>query len=344
MKIALCSTYVPFIKGGYRNIVDWLEFELLRYGHKVEKVYLPQVDNPDLLMQQMSALRLVDLSSADKIICFRPQAHLIPHDNKVVWFIHHIRVLYDLWDSPYRFFPDNIKYRIIKEKVTEIDTNSLKEAKKVFSNSKVVLDRLKHFNKISAEVLYPPVHQPERFYCQDFNDEILSVCRLVHHKRIHLLIEAMAYTHTDVKLRICGEAENDSYLNELTTLIQKHNLHERVFISNTWISEEEKINRLSSCLCLAYIPFDEDSYGFPSIEASLSSKPILTTTDSGGVIELVQNKINGYICEPNPQAISEAMDQLYLNKNLTKSLGLNAKHRLEDLDITWSSVVERLLT
>lgn len=72
MKIALCSTFVPFIRGGGRNIVDWLASTLTAAGHQVEVVYLPELDAPDLLFQQMMALRWVDLQAADRIICFRP--------------------------------------------------------------------------------------------------------------------------------------------------------------------------------------------------------------------------------------------------------------------------------
>ena len=115
MKIALCSTFVPFIRGGGRNIVDWLASTLTAAGHQVEVVYLPELDAPDLLFQQMMALRWVDIQAADRIICFRPQSHLIPHPHKILWFIHHIRAFYDMWDSPYRDFPDNAKHRAIRD-------------------------------------------------------------------------------------------------------------------------------------------------------------------------------------------------------------------------------------
>ena len=58
MRIALCSSFVPFVNGGYRNIVEWLETMLLEAGHEVERIYLPEVDSPDLLFRQMAATRL----------------------------------------------------------------------------------------------------------------------------------------------------------------------------------------------------------------------------------------------------------------------------------------------
>ena len=196
MKIALCSSFFPFINGGARNIVEWLQAMLTEQGHQVERIYLPEVDAPDLLFQQMMAYRWVDLEMADRIICFRPQAHLIPHPHKILWFIHHIRAFYDLWDGPYRGFPDDPKHRDIRDALHRVDDAGLREAKAIFTNSQVVSERLKFYNKIESEVLYPPVFQSERYHCAGFNDEIVCVCRLEHHKRQHLLVEAMRHTRT----------------------------------------------------------------------------------------------------------------------------------------------------
>ena len=344
MKIALCSSYVPFINGGYRIIVEWLEEMLQEAGHQVEHIYLPQVDTPDLLFKQMAAYRWVDLaSSADRVICFRPPAHLIPHPHKILWFIHHIRAFYDLWDSPYRGFPDDSKHRGIRDALRAADTTALHEAKSVFTNSKVVSDRLLRYNNVSSTVLYPPIFKSERFHCRSFNDEIVYICRVEHHKRQHLLIEAMRHTRTAVKLRLCGSSSAPEYARELEHAITKAGLQERVCLDNRWISEEEKVEYLADCLAAAYLPLDEDSYGYPSLEASHAAKPILSTRDAGGVLELVEHGHNGLIAAPAPQALAEAMDRLYMDREATRRMGENARARLDDLAINWPHVLERLL-
>jgi glycosyltransferase involved in cell wall biosynthesis len=344
MKIALVSTFVPFIQGGARNIVEWLEVMLAREGHEVEIIYLPEVDSPDTLFQQMAAFRWVDLSNADRVICFRPQAHLVRHPNKVLWFIHHIRAFYDLWDhETYRPFPDDQRHRDFRAALFEMDTLAIKEARRVFTNSQVVARRLKHFNDIDSEVLYPPVFAPERFTCEDYNDEIVYVCRLEHHKRQHLLIEALACTKTNVRLRICGSSSDGSYADQLADRIKQLGIRHRVTIDNRWISEEEKVDVLASCLAAAYLPEDEDSYGYPSIEASHAAKSIVTTSDSGGVLELVVDGYNGFVTEPTPEALAVAMDRLYQDNTLARVMGTNARKRLNEIGISWSHVVQRLL-
>ncbi len=343
MRIALCSTFVPFIHGGARNIVDWLKLMLEAEGHSVEVIYLPEDDAPHILLQQIRAFQWIDLSAADRVICFRPQSHVIQHPHKILWFIHHIRAFYDLWDSPYRGYTDNEETRVIRDAIREIDTEALKEAKAVFTNSAVVADRVKAYNGINCEVLYPPIFQPERFHCRGYNDEVVYICRVEHHKRQHLLVEAMRHTRTPVKLRICGLSMGQAYVEQLSDTIARYKLKNRVVLDHRWISEEEKADLLADCLAAAYLPLDEDSYGYPSLEASHAAKPILTTTDSGGVLELVRDGYNGFVTEPDPKAIADALDRLYLNRAATQTMGKNAVKQLKTLNISWSHVLKRLL-
>lgn len=343
MKIALCSTFVPFVNGGARNIVEWLQSMLEQQGHQVERVYLPEVDEPDLLFTQMAALRYVDLSAADRVICFRPQSHLIRHPHKILWFIHHIRAFYDMWDSPYRGCPDDARHRALRDALHDADTAALREARHVFTNSRVVSDRLRQYNGIDSEVLYPPVFQPERFHCRAHNDEIVYICRLEHHKRQHLLVEAMRHTTSAVRLRLCGTSSGDDYPLALQERIDSLGLGQRVRLDNRWITEQEKVELLADCLAAAYLPLDEDSYGYPSVEASHAGKAILTTTDSGGVLELVTDADNGLVCAPEALALAQAMDRLFLERQQTIAMGERARARLAELNIDWSHVLARLL-
>jgi glycosyltransferase involved in cell wall biosynthesis len=344
MKIALCSSFVPFLNSGARYIVEWLEVMLVKEGHQVERVYLPEVDAPDLLFQQMTAFRWVDLSAADRVICFRPQAHLISHPHKILWFIHHLRSFYDLWDNEqYRGFPDDTKHRGLRDALREADTSAIQEAKHVFTNSRVVSDRLKQFNGVESEILYPPVLHPERFYCREYNDEIVCVCRLEHHKRQHLLVEAMQYTRTPVRLRLCGLSSGQDYPAYLEHLIADLDVGKKVSLEERWISEQEKVEYLANCLAAAYLPVDEDSYGYPSIEASHASKALITTSDAGGVLELIQDGVNGFIADATPEDLAAAMDKLYADKNMAAKMGRNALNRIDEMNISWSHVLTRLL-
>ena len=345
MKIVLASSFVPFVNGGGRFIVEWLEQKLVESGHRVERFYLPFVDRPEDLFDQILAFRLIDLAdSCDRLIAFRPPSYVLRHPNKVLWFIHHIRALYDLWNSPYRFVPDDASGRAFRNTLIDLDTRAIGQARRVFTNSKVVASRLLRFNGIAATPLYPPIMAPEQFRNDGYGDEILAISRVELHKRQWLLVEAMRYVKTAVKLRLCGASLNRAHAETIERAIADHGLSDRVMFENRWISEEEKVERLAAALAVAYLPDDEDSYGYPSLEAAHARKAVLTATDSGGVLELVSDGHNGIVAPPEPRALAEAMDRLHRDRELAARLGAANERRLAELRIDWPTVLDALLS
>ncbi len=340
MRIILASTFVPFINGGARFIVEWLEEKLTAHGHEVERFYFPFIETPDDLLNQTAALRLIDLTqSCDRLIAFRPPAHVLRHPRKFLWFIHHIRAYYDLWDSEYA--PVHTpREKALRAALHHLDTQALHEAERVFTNSQVVSDRLTKFNAIASTPLYPPILDPERFRCDGYGDDVVMICRLESHKRQLLLIEAMAHTVSGVRLRLCGRGSSDSYGRELAKTIERLGVAEKVILEDRWITEAEKADRLAGALATAYAPKDEDSYGYPSLEAAHARKAVLTTTDSGGVLELVRDGVNGFICAPEPRQIAQRFDQLFNDRALARRMGEANGRRITELSINWDHVVE----
>ena len=344
-RIGLISSAVPLIFGGGRFIVEWLEEKLRDRGHSVETIYIPATDDPDSIIEQMAAFRMMDLDPHfDRVITFRPPSHLVKHRRKVCWFIHHIRVFYDLWDSEYCDLPNTAQTRALRDTIRRADTAALSDAHRLFTNSRVVAERLRLYNSLEGEVLYPPVMHPEAFRTEAYGDEIVCVCRMEGHKRQHLLVEAMRHVQTPVRLRLCGLASNPAYVGELERTIAQHDLAERVTIEHRWISEEEKADRLASSLAAAYIPFDEDSYGYPTLEAAHAKRCTVTVSDSGGVPEFVKHGWNGLIVEPQPEALADAFDRLYRDRNDTIRMGEAAEARVRELGINWDAVIARLLS
>jgi glycosyltransferase involved in cell wall biosynthesis len=344
MKVALCSSFVPFINGGARFIVEWLAAELTKRDHQIEIIWLPFAEAPDTMFRQMMAYRMLDLAAtADKLIAFRPPAYVIPHPNKTLWFIHHFRGYYDLWDTAHRPIEDDARGRAFRSRLIAADTAAFSEARQLFTNSRVVADRLKRFNGVDSEVLYPPIHQPERFRAGAYGDEIVAVCRIEPHKRQALLVEAMRHVRTPVRLRICGVSHDGKYNAKLQKLISRYRLQQKVTIDHRWISEEEKAEIVGGALAAVYAPVDEDSYGYPTLEAAHAARPTVTTHDAGGTLEFIEDGRNGLVCEPTPESLAAGFDRLFEDRQHTRSMGIAARERIHDLRIDWSHVVERLL-
>jgi glycosyltransferase involved in cell wall biosynthesis len=344
MRVLIASTIVPFVEGGGTFIVDWLEAVLRERGHEVDVLKLPFWSQYREMPPQMLALRLLDISqSGDRLIAIRSPAYLLQHPSKVLWFIHHHRGAYDLWGTEYQDLPNTAEGLAYRRAIVNSDQLAFSEARSIYANSGVVARRLKKYNNVDAEVLYPPVFRPEQYRCDEYGDYIAYVSRVTRHKRQHLAIQAMRFTKTPVKLLIAGKSDGPASDIELRKTVERFAVQDKVIFDLQWITHEAKIDYLARCLAAIYLPFDEDSYGYPSLEAHHAGKCVISTSDGGGTTELLVDGLNGFIVDPSPQAIAERMDWLYLNRDRARNMGRAGLGRIADLGITWDRVVERLL-
>lgn len=342
MKVVVASTVVPFIEGGGTLIVDWLEDALRERGHEVEVLRLPFPMGPQLVTKAMLGLRLMDLSDhGERLVTIRYPSHLLRHPAKVAWFIHHQRGMFDHWGTSYQQMPDGREADRYRELLAAADHTGLTEARTLFTNSQIMRDRVKRYNDLDATVLYPPVHRPDRFRTDAYGDYLFMPSRLLPAKRQDLAIEAMRYVETPVRLVLAGQPDLPGYDRRLRTRIRDSS---RVTIIPHWISEDEKVDLYAGCLAVPYLPMNEDSYGYPSLEAHHARKAVVTLTDSGGTLELIHDRVNGRVVEPDPMALAVCFDELWEDRALAERLGRAGEARIAELGIDWDHTIDSLLS
>jgi glycosyltransferase involved in cell wall biosynthesis len=344
MKVIIASTYVPFVHGGARIIVRDLAAALSERGHDVDTIDIPFVSAWDEMLEQMLAIRLMDVSTvSDVLIAVRTPSYLLLHPNKRLWFIHHHRGAYDLWGTPYQDIPSTPEGLAVRDAIRGADNLYLREAKRIFTNSQAVSDRLRRFNDLDSQVLYPPLGKPEAFVCSAAEDYVFYPSRILGHKRQQLVVQAAAHFKTDVRVIIAGVPDDANQLSTLEEEIDRNGLHDRVTLIPRWISEEEKAEMISRSLGVLYVPFQEDSYGYVTLEAFQAHKPVITCTDSGGPLEIIDHGVNGLVVEPSPPMLAGAIDRLRTSPEEAAAMGERAYSTIEAKKIDWDHVVERLL-
>jgi glycosyltransferase involved in cell wall biosynthesis len=345
VRVIIASTTVPLIDGGGRFIVKWTADAIRAVGHEVEEFYLPFPPGARPALSAMVGLRSVPFAgSADRLIAIRWPAHIIRHENKATWFIHHYRQLFDLWHTPYRGVPANAEGIAYRETLRRIDNMGLRESRDVFTNSLIVRDRVREYNDLDPEPLFPPLGgDTSRFRNDGYGDFIFYPSRITSIKRQLLAVQAMRHTTTPVRLIIAGKPESAPYGKEISDYVSEHSLEDRVELRLGWLEEDEKIDLYARCLALAYLPIDEDSYGYPSLEASHASKPIVTLQDAGGALEFVRDEKEGIVTDPNPRSLAKAFDRLYEDRLTAERMGTQSFARRDELKISWPHVVRRLL-
>lgn len=343
MRIAVLNNWVPFLRGGAEHLAEALTRKLQEYGHEAVLVRVPfRWTPPDRIPHQILACRCVRLKNIDRAIALKFPAYCVPHENKFLWLLHQFRQAYDLWGTPLQDLPNSAEGVQVRKTITHSDNIFLRECRKIYTNSHITGDRLRRYNGIASEVLFPPLLESAHLSAKTYGEYVFLPGRITSAKRQYLAVEAMRYVTTGVTLVIAGEPETPSELAKLQDIIRDHRLADRVQVIPRFISEEEKAVFLGHALACGYFPYDEDSYGYVTLEACHAERPVITCSDSGGILILIKDGVSGLVTEPDPRALAEAMDRLFLDRNAARRMGQSGHEQMLGLKITWQNVIEKL--
>jgi glycosyltransferase involved in cell wall biosynthesis len=340
MRIAVCAPQVPFARGGAEIFSDDLVSELRARGHEADLVTVPYKWYPgERVLSQAFLWRLLDLSESDGraielVIATKFPSYAVRHSNKVVWLLHQFRQAYELDRTELGQFGETGEERAARRAVHRLDRIALGEAQKVFATSRNVAERLQRSTGIDAEVMpHPPQELPYR--TESYDDFVLSVGRLDRAKRHELLLDALAADKT-LRCVIVGDGPDRDRLEEVA---RRHGLDGRARFTGR-VDEEELAGLYARCLAVYYAPVDED-FGMVPYEAFLAEKPVVTTTDAGGPLEIVADRRTGLVCEPRPAALAEACSWLREHVDDAKAWGRAGKEIARR--VSWDETIARLL-
>lgn len=341
MHIAICTAQVPFIRGGNEVLVEGLRDALVSRGHKVEVIALPYKWYPrPQLFSSALAWRMLDITEADGqridiAICTKWPSYVVKHPCKVTWLVHQYRQAYDWFGTPLSDFTNSVEDVQARRLLVDMDRRTLSESRKMFTISRNVAGRLKRFNGLQGEALYPPVRSGLALEPGPYGDYILSISRLDAAKRVKLLLDSLALA-PGTRAVIAGTGPEADNLKQHAS---KLGLSDRVEFAG-FVSDEEASRLYSSARAVYYAPVDED-YGYGAVEALKAARPVVTTDDSGGVLEFVEDGVTGMVTPAEHRAIARSIIQLLSNTDDARRLGSAGQQRVKD--ITWDHVVETLL-
>jgi glycosyltransferase involved in cell wall biosynthesis len=338
MRVAVCAPQVPFVRGGAELMAEDLVAALRERGHEAELVTVPFKWYPGTrVLDQAFLWRLVDLTESDgrpidRVIATKFPAYAVRHPNKVAWVLHQFRQAYDYDRTDLGQFSESPEDRATRAAIERLDAVALGEARKVFATSRNVAHRLQRFNGIDAEILpHPPQALPYR--TGESEGFVLSVNRLDRAKRIDLLIEA-AKREPSLRVVITGEGPDRERLESLAS-----GLNGQVeFVGR--VDDERLADLYSRSLAVYYAPIDED-FGMVPYEAFLSGKPVVTTVDAGGPLEIVHDHETGVVVSPDAAEIARAAVYLGMHADEAKAWGSAGKAIAER--VTWDACVDALL-
>lgn len=344
MKVAVLNNSVPFLRGGAEHLADSLVAELRQRGHQAELVRVPlRWATPTDIAESMFAASTLRIGEADVVIPLKFPAYLVQHPHKNVWLLHQFRQVYDLWEVPGHGPEVNTETLELRRAIHTADRTALGEAHRLFSNSEVTAARLAEHNGLRAEVLLPPHGNAAQFRHEAYGDYVLAIGRINAAKRQHLLVPALASSSSSLRLVIAGAPEQPEDLFLIENLVKEHNLQDRVDVIPEYIDDATKVKLLSNARAVAYLPLDEDSYGYVTAEGMYSRKPVLTLHDAGGILQLVEDGVTGLVRRADAHDLGSAFDALD-DVRTAERLGKAALERVTELRLSWDRVITELLS
>ena len=344
MKVLIVNNMAPFIWGGAEELAANLEKQLVLAGHEAEVLRIPFQWNPAAkIPSQMLMARSLKLWNVDHVIALKFPAYLIRHPRKTMWLVHQYRQAYDLRGTELSNIPVSAEGDALVSLIREADREAFGECRAVYSIAPPVAGRLKKFNGLESTVLPPPLNDPELFGGGPPDGYILAAGRINSGKRQHLLVEAMRFAAESVRLIVAGPPDSAEDGDRLKKLVELYGLSGRVTLDLGFLSRPEYAGYINRADAVAYVPFDEDSLGYVTMEAAGAGKPVITATDSGGVLGLVKHGETGWVCEPDAKALGLVLSEAAGAGSKTREFGANARSLWKSMDVTWPRTLEALL-
>lgn len=344
MKVLIVNNMAPFVWGGAEELAAHLQKNVIAAGHEAEVLRIPfQWEPASGIPSQMLIVRAFELMNVDHVIALKFPAYLIRHPKKTLWLLHQYRQAYDLFDAGQTNLPPGPAGEELRTLIRNADNESFAESRKIFTNSEVTRQRLRHYNGFDAEVLLPPINDAELFDGGKVGDYVFAGGRVNDMKRQYLLLEALRHAPRNVKLLIAGPPDRPADGERLRADVERLGLADRVRLDLRFLPRATYAEYLNGAAAVAYLPFDEDSLGYVSMEAALAGKALITTTDSGGILSLVKHNETGWVAEPNAEALASVLAQACENPQRAAVRGAAAKALWLSLGINWPQTVEKLL-
>lgn len=343
--VLICTTQVPFTSGGAESHVEGLRRAFREAGYAAEVSAVPfKWYPPEEIMRGTLAWRLLDVTEAngrpvDLVVGMKFPAYTVAHPRKVLWVMHQYRAAYNLWGTPFDDLSTHPEGARLRQWIHDCDNRFIPEARRVFANSQTVAERLRRYNRIESEPLYHPPPRAERLKTGELGDYIFYPSRMEPQKRQELLIEAMKHVRAPVRAVFAGSSADRAHYEGL---VRRHGVGDRVSLRG-FVSEEEMVELYANALAVCYLPFDED-YGYVTLEGMLSARPVVVARDGGGATEFVEHGREGFVTDPDPRALAEAIERLHADRPAARLTGQRARDKILAAKLSWQNVVEQIIS
>jgi glycosyltransferase involved in cell wall biosynthesis len=282
-------------------------------------------------------------------------AHLWPTHlidlHPMVWFPHEpLRMLHDLsYEQPLeevargagrlihiypKYHYDYADQHLARAYLAAIDaTDQASKPDRIVANSMYTARYLEDVYKVPVkDVVYPGV-EPGLFTDLPVDPNLfVTISQLWLHKRIHLLIEAIALTD-DTQLAVVGSGPEQE---RLQNLCRKLGIEDRVFFLSGLTNKE--LSLLLSRACAFLFAAIREPFGIVLLEAMAAGKPVIAVNE-GGYVEVCDPGFS-FLLPPFPAEFAKRITYLQQHPEVARKMGLEGRKKVTDY--TWKRAADQM--
>ncbi len=242
--------------------------------------------------------------------------------------------------------PENFKHHVYDKKdlniVGKLTYRYFNTIQKLFykialKNVDIFIAPSKYFQNIAKNDVSPIIHlsnfiQLRKFHELKNNYNLLFVGRLEKIKGVEFLIQAIDViikVFPQTTLTIIGDGRSKTDLFNLTKKLRL----EKYIQFRGWV-EHKDLDAYYEKASIVVVPsISAEAFGLVILEAMSVGRPVVGTK-VGGIPEIIDDEINGYLVEPNnPEQIADKVIKLFQQEILLTELGRNARKKAEEFNV-----------
>jgi glycosyltransferase involved in cell wall biosynthesis len=185
-------------------------------------------------------------------------------------------------------------------------------------------------------VVYIPniVEQIQQEECAALTDTkdyytVITVGRVeINQKRTHLLVEAFSKLAPDFpnwQLKIYGEVDNGSYTKKIKKIIEDRQCAQRILLKGTTKQIGIELKKAD----LFAFPSAYEGFSLALTEAMSHGLPVIGYKNCSSVNELIQDGVNGYLCEDGLEDFTAKLKRLMQDQTLRVKMGQAAHNAMQ---------------
>jgi glycosyltransferase involved in cell wall biosynthesis len=207
------------------------------------------------------------------------------------------------------------------------------------ASKKSIANNIKH---IPISVIHDAINIKEIGFCESKNNKIytiLNVANHTRHKNLNTLIEIAHQCVNVEKLPFKFiQIGHGKLTEELINKRNEFNLQDS-FEFLGFINDVDRFYKTSDAFLLTSV---REGLGVSILEASLYKLPIVSS-NVGGIPEIIENNVNGLLCEYNDvNGYVENLKRIFNSKELTDKFTRNAQQKVLE-DFSTNVMIEKLV-